>query len=162
MYNNPYTNYYNPQPSIDRINTQMAELEKMKQQLQQQTQPQMPTNLTQNFQLAPNNREIIRYAGSMEEVERDMVIGDTPFFSKDMSIVWIKTTNGNIKTYELNEIIPKDNKDLQIEYLQAQIKELKKGMTKDESNANVDESVTKSVEGEKSSNVSTVRTTKKK
>ena len=90
---------------------------------------------------------MIRYATSMEEVQRDMVIGDTPYFSKDMSVVWIKNTKGEIKTYELNEIIPKDEKDLKIEYLQAQIEELKKGMKKNESNTNIIESDTDTVEG---------------
>ena len=146
MYN-PYMQNYNAQANIDRINSQMAELEKMKQQIQQPVQPPMPTNLTQNFQIAPTNRDVIRYASSMEEVQRDMVIGDTPYFSKDMSVVWIKNTKGEIKTYELNEIIPKDEKDLKIEYLQAQIEELKKGMKKNESNANIIESDTDTVEG---------------
>ena len=85
----------------------------MKQQIPQQPIPQA-TNLTQNFQLAPTNREVIKYASSMEEVQKDMVIGDTPYFSKDMSVVWVKNTKGEIKTYELNEIVPKDEKDLQI------------------------------------------------
>lgn len=114
---------YNPQISIDRINTQIAELEKMKQSIPQQSM--QPTNLTQNFQIAPTNREVIKYANSIEEVQRDMVIGDTPYFSKDMSVVWIKNTKNEIKTYELKEIIPLDEKDLQIQYLQTQIEELK-------------------------------------
>ena len=145
MYGYPSVNsYYNRQETVDRINAQQNELERMKQQLQQ---PQQPTNLTQNFQIAPQNHDVIRYAASMDEVQRDMVIGDTPYFSKDMSVVWIKNTKGEIKTYELNEIIPKDEKDLKIEYLQAQIEELKKGMKKNESNANIIESDTDSVEG---------------
>ena len=131
--NNPYINNYNPQPSLDRINGQIAELEKMKQQIQQPPQqPQIPANLTQNFQIAPTNNNVIKYANSLEEVERNVVIGDTPFFSNDMSVVWIKNTKNEIKTYELNEIIPKDEKDLTIEYLQAQIEELKKGMIANE------------------------------
>ena len=137
MFNNPYNNVYNPQPSIDRINAQMNELERIKQQLQQPI-PQ-PANVTQNFQLAPTNRDVIKYANSIEEVQRDLVIGDTPYFSKDMSVVWIKNSKGDIKTYELSEIVPKDEKDLQIEYLQEQIEEMKKGMIINESNANVDE-----------------------
>ena len=124
MYNNPYVSAYNPQSNIDRINKQMEELQKRKDQLQQPVQP-TPTNLTQNFQIAPTNREVIRYAGSIDEVQRDMVIGDTPYFSKDMSVVWIKNTKGEIKTYELNEIVPLDEKDMQIQYLQEQIEELK-------------------------------------
>ena len=125
MYNNPYYMGYNPQQTVDKINAQMAELERLKSQIQQPTQPAQPTNLTQNFQLAPTNRDVIKYASSLDEVQRDMVIGDTPFFSKDMSVVWIKNTKGDIKTYELNEIVPKDAKDMQIAYLQAQIEELK-------------------------------------
>ena len=159
MYNNSYLPY-NQQPTIDRINAQMAELEKLKQQMQQTVQ--QPTNLTQNFQIAPTNREVIRYASSMEEVQRDMVIGDTPYFSKDMSVVWIKNTKGDIKTYELTEIVPKDNKDLQIEYLQAQIKELRKEMEKYESDDDIDEPTSKSIKSEESSNVSTISKSSKK
>ena len=133
MFGNPY-NVYNPQASLDRINNQIAELEKMKTQIPMQ----QPTNLTQNFQIAPTNN-VIKHAESMEEVQKNMVIGDTPFFSNDMSIVWIKSTNGEIKSYELKEIIQKDEKDIQIEYLQAQIEELKKEVKKDESNTDVNE-----------------------
>jgi hypothetical protein len=133
MFNNPYiASAYNPQSSLDRINDQINQLEAMKKQIQQQPIPQ-PTNLTQNFQLAPTtNKEVIRYANSLEEVQRDVVIGETPYFSKDMSVVWIKNAQNQIKTYELNEIMPKDEKDLQIELLQAQLDELKKGMNNNE------------------------------
>lgn len=116
-----FTNY---QPNIDRINNQIAELEKMKQQLQQ------PPAINQTFQLAA--RETIRYANSLDEVQREMVVGDTPYFSKDMSVVWIKNSKGDIKTYELSEIVPKDDKDLQIEFLQTQIEELRKEMRRND------------------------------
>lgn len=127
MYNNPFNNVYMPQMNIDRIDTQIAELQRMKEQMKQPIQ--QPTNLTQNFQLAPVNREVIRYANSIEDVQKDAVIGETPYFSKDMSVVWIKNIKGDIKAYELKEIIEKDEKDLKIEFLQAQIEEMKKGMT---------------------------------
>ena len=147
MYNNPYLNAYNPQVSIDKLNEQINNLEKMKSQLQQ-PQPQ-PTNLTQNFQLAPQNRDVIKYASSIDEVQRDMVIGDTPYFSKDMSVVWVKNTKGEIKTYELTEIIPKDEKDLQIELLQTQINQLRKEMMNNErtiSNVNPEQNTTDTTE----------------
>ena len=134
MYGN---SYYNNQVNLDRINNQINELEKIRNQLQQPI-PQ-PTNLTQNFQLTPNVNPL-KYATSMNEVKRENVNSDTPFFSKDMSVVWIKNTKGDIKTYELTEIIPKDEKDLKIEYLQLQIEQMKKGMMKDESNSNIVES----------------------
>lgn len=156
MFNNPYMNSYNPQMTIDKINEQMNELNRMKQQLQQ---PQQPTNLTQNFQIAPTNREVIRYANSMEEVQRDMVIGDTPYFSKDMSVVWIKNTKGDIKTYELTEIIAKDDKDIQIEMLQAQINEMKGMINNAKSN---DEFIDEPTTSKKSSNVQYDRPSKKK
>jgi len=128
MFNNPYMpNAYNPQTTIDKLNEQINNLERMKAQMQQ---PVQPTNLTQNFQIAPTNREVIRYATSLEEVQRDMVVGDTPYFSKDMSVVWIKNAKGEIKTYELSEIIPKDEKDLQIELLQSQVNKLQKEVNK--------------------------------
>lgn len=130
----PYFNVYNPQPSLDRINDQINQLENMKKQLQQPI-PQ-PTNLTQNFQLAPNNNTI-KYAESIDEVQKSIVIGETPYFSHDMSIVWVKNTQGNINTYELKEIVAKDEKDLTIEYLQNQLEELK-GMIKNESDVTND------------------------
>lgn len=154
MFNNPY---YNPQASLDRINNQIAELEKMKQQIPQQLQ--QPTNLTQNFQIAPQTQNGIRYANSIDEVKKEMIISDTPFFSKDMSVLWIKNIKGEIKAYTLAEIVEKDEKDLQIEFLQAQIEELKKGMSTYESS---DEHVDESVESKESSSTKTGRGTKKK
>lgn len=153
MYN--YMNPYNRQMELERINAQMAELEKLKAQMQQPIQQP----ITQNFQIAPTNRETIRYANNIEEVNKDMVTGDTPYFSKDMSVVWIKNAKGEIKTYELTEIIPRDNKDIQIEYLKSQITELKKGMKKYESND--DEFIDGTVEDEESSSPKTTRRSKK-
>ena len=148
MFNNPYiSNIYNQQMTIDKLNEEINKLERMKAQMQQPVQ--QPTNLTQNFQIAPTNRDVIKYANSLEEVQRDMVIGDTPYFSKDMSVVWIKNTKGEIKTYELNEIVPKDEKDLQIELLQSQVNKLTKEVNKYEqytSNANKPEVPTNTTE----------------
>lgn len=139
MYSNPYGNIYNPQANIDRINNQITELEKMRQQLQQPPQQQMPTNLTQNFQLAPTHQGGMRYANTIDDVGKEVVYADMPFFSKDMSVVWIKNNKGEIKTYELEEIFPLDSKDMQIQYLQSQIEELK-GMIKNDANVTNDAS----------------------
>lgn len=128
MYNNPYVMNYNQQPNIDRIDAQINDLKRLKEQMQK---PIQPTNLTQNFQLAPT-RENMKYANSIDDVQKDVITGDTPYFSRDLSILWIKNTKGEIKTFELNEIVPRDEKDLQIELLQAQIDELKKGMVNHE------------------------------
>lgn len=151
-----FSNIYNPQASLDRINNQIAELERMKAQLPQAVQPNQP--ITQNFQLAPNNSTPIRYANSIDDVQKDIVIGDTPYFSRDLSVLWIKNTKGDIRSYSLTEIIQKDEKDLMIESLQAQLNELK-GMIRNESSyANVDEPS----ESKESSDVPTDRKSKKK
>lgn len=159
MFNGGLNGVFNQQQNIDRINDQIKQLENIRSQMQQ---PMQPTNLTQNFQLAPNNRDVIKFAGSMEEVQRDMVVGDTPYFAKDMSVVWIKNTKGEIKTYELNEIIPKDEKDLKIEYLQAQIEELRKGMKNDERTTVISESDTTTSEDEEPASIPTTSKSNKK
>jgi len=133
MYNNPYMNYqqnYNQQSMNDRIDNQIAQLQQMKEQMKHQ----QPTNINQTFQLAPQQSGM-RYANSLDDVNKEMVYADTPFFSKDMSVVWVKDNKNEIRTYELNEIVPLDEKDLKIQYLQSQIEELK-GMMKNESNTN--------------------------
>lgn len=163
MYQNPYMNNYtnfNQQSMNERIDNQIAQLQQMKEQMKNNQQQPIPTNLTQNFQIAPTNHEIIKYADSIEEVKRNMVIGDTPYFSKNMSIVWIKNTKGEIKTYELNEIIPKDERDLLIESLQMQVAELRKEI-KDNAKSinNYDD---ESIKNETTSNVSVNRASTKK
>lgn len=173
MYNNPYNiNAYNPQANIDRINNQITELENMKKQINQQ--PMQPTNLTQNFQLAPTNQSSMRFANSIEDVKKSVILGDTPFFSNDMSVLWVKNNKGEIKSYELNEIIPKDEKDMQIELLMSQIQELKGMIQNERVNANVveseistnttanDESVGSTTKTSKSTSLSRVSTSKKK
>ncbi len=149
MFNNPFM--YNQQTNIDRLNEQINNLEKMKAQLQNPP-------ITQNFQLAPNY-EPIKYANSMDDVAKASVVNDTPFFSKDMSVLWIKNAKGEIKTYELCEIIPRDDKDLKIEMLQAQINEMK-GMI--ENAKSVNEYVDDTIKNAKSSNVSNDTTSTKK
>lgn len=122
--------FYNPQLTVDRIDAQIAELNKLKTQVPS-VQP-----ITQNFQLAPQN--VMRYANNIEEVNKEYVTGDTPFFTKDLSVLWIKSQNGSVRSYELKEIIEKDEKDLQIEFLQAQINEMRE---KYEFNGNTNEPV---------------------
>lgn len=149
-------NNYNSQLSIERIDKQIADLERIKNQLQHPT----PTNLTQNFQISPTNRDYMRYANSIDEVQKEVVYGTTPFFSKDMSVLWVKNAPNSIKTYELKEIIKKDEKDVKIELLMAQIDELKKGMSEIAKSNNDD--VDESVESEKSSTTTDGRKSKSK
>lgn len=177
MFNNPYMQQrgINQQNMYEQIDNQINQLNHMKEQIKNNNQQQPAIN--QTFQLAPNNNHTMRYANTIEDVNRETVYFDTPFFSKDMSVLWLKGVNGNIKTYELNEIIPKDAKDLQIEFLQSQIEELKGMIRNESSNANVsnddaeqnttnttadDESVGATIKEGKSTNVQKVSRSKTK
>ena len=98
MYNNPYMYNYNNlnQQSInDRIDNQIAQLQQMKEQMKSANQP---TNINQTFQIAPTNHETIKYVENIDEVQREAVVGLTPYFSKNMSVVWLKSPKGDIKT----------------------------------------------------------------
>jgi phosphoribosylaminoimidazole carboxylase (NCAIR synthetase) len=89
-----------------------------------------------------------------------MIIGETPYFSKDMSVVWIKNVKGEIKTYELTEIVPKDDKDILIESLQMQIEDLRKEIKENAKPINDD--VNESNKNEESTSVPVHRTSTKK
>lgn len=155
MYNNPYYNY-NPQMTADRIDSQIAELQKLKTQI-----PQLQNNqpaINQTFQLAPNSQGGMKYVNSIEEVNKEMIFTDTPFFSKDFSVMWIKKTDGSVKSYEIKEIIKKDSKDLQIEFLMAQIEDLKEKVNAKPNYTDVDEPT----ESKEPTNVSNGKSSKAK
>ena len=133
MYGNAY--YMNTQNSIDRIDGQIKELEAMRSQLQRVSQPA----INQTFQLAPNIPNGIKYVNSVDDVRKELVFNDSIFLNKDFNMLWLKNAKGEIKTYELKEIIEKDEKDLIIEALQNQINEMK-GRDKDEQPSNTDTS----------------------
>lgn len=150
MYNNAF---YNPQVSLDRINAQISELEKMRNQVQQIPNQMQQPSINQTFQLTPNNQNSIKYVNSVEEVQKELVFADSVFLNKDMNVMWLKNAKGEIKAYGLTEIIEKDQKDLIIEDLMAQIQELK-GVNNECDRTNV--------ENEKPTNVQPIRTNKKK
>ena len=129
MYNNPYANIN----LNERIDNEIEKLKQMKANMQQ------PTPITQNFQLAPTHSGI-KYANTIDDVKKEVVYFDTPFFSKDLSVLWVKNSKGEIKAYELKEIVQKDEKDIQIEYLMGEIDKLK-GMIENEHNANANREV---------------------
>lgn len=136
MYGNyGYNPYYNQQTNLDRINNQIKELESMKTQYQNMQPQQVPTNLTQNFQLAPNNTGI-KYVNNIEEVKKELVFTDTLFPNKEYTLLFVKNAKGEIKTFELKEIIEKDEKDLKIDELMAKIDMLEKEKINNESSTN--------------------------
>lgn len=103
----------------DRIDNQMRQI---------QQQSIQPTPITQNFQIAPTNNNL-KFVNSIDDVQKDIVIADTYFISNDFNNMWLKNTNGNVRTFAIQEIKPKDEKDIMIENLQKQIDELKGGST---------------------------------
>ena len=149
------------QDELNMVNNQIARLEQMRNQLSQPIQ--QPPAINQTFQLAPTPQSTLRFANTIDDVMKENVFGDTPYFSKDMSIMWIKNNKNEIKTYELSEIIPKDEKDILIDSLQSQINEMSKQIKEMNENAksnstNVDESI----KDEESTSVPICRTSTKK
>ena len=167
MYNNPYMTNYNPnimqQNLNDKIDSEIAKLQQMKNH--NTNQPA----INQTFQLAPNSNGI-KFVNSIEDVQKEFAINETPFINKDYTTLWIKNAKGEIRIFELNEVIPKDEKDLLIDKLQSQIDDLSnqiKEMNYVKSNdENGDECksepIIEPVENTKSSNVSSDRTSKSK
>lgn len=115
----------------DKIDRQMQQIQMQQQQTQQM---QQPTNLTQNFQLAPNNTSNndleSKYANNIEEVKNTLVIKTGIFATKDFSTIWIKDVTGKIRTFKTEEIIEMDEKDKEIYMLKRQVEELKRNFIK--------------------------------
>ena len=117
----------------DRIDRQMQQVQQMN---QNQMQPPVQQPITQNFQLAPNpsNNELeSKYVNNIDEVKGIFVMKTGVFLNKDLNTLWIKSTNGDIRTFELNEVIEQDPKDTEILMLKKQIEEMKE-MIANESN----------------------------
>lgn len=146
MYNyNPYNsqlsqgyNSYNQNNYLTELQQMRDKIDKQIQQSQQaqqiQQQPQMmpnstPTNLTQNFQLAPqqnNNSELeSRYADNIDEVKNTFVMKTAIFATRDFSTVWLKDVSGNIRTFKTEEVFEIDEKDIEIQNLKRELEEMK-------------------------------------
>lgn len=150
---------YSSQIYIQDLQNMRDRIDKQLQQINSQTQQQTP--ITQNFQLAPSTTQSgIRFVGNVDDVNKELVYSDTAFFSKDMSIVWVKNVKGEVKTYSLEEIIQKDEKDMMIESLQLQINELKKGMINNAKPSIIDDD--EPTKNEKPATISNRRTSTKK
>ena len=121
MYGNSNQYYMqNLQDMRNRIDKQMQDI----QQAQNQQQAQMPTNLTQNFQLAPTQNQSEfdgKYANDISEVKNTLVLKNTFFVNKDMNRMWLKSVSGEVKTFELTEIVDLDPKDKEIAELKHQV-----------------------------------------
>lgn len=128
----------------DKIDRQMQQVQQINQN-QMQQQP-TPTNLTQNFQLAPNsnNNELeSKYVNNIDEVKGIFVMKTGVFVNKDFTSMWVKTIDGNIKTYELNEVIQQDPKDVEINNLKLELQKMREMINYDNEsdvdNSNINE-----------------------
>lgn len=136
--NNQYymQNMQDLQNMKERIDKQMQQMQQLNQnQMQQQ---QQPAPITQNFQLAPNpnNNELeSKYVNNIDEVKGIFVMKTGVFLNKELNTLWIKNTNGNIRTFELNELVEIDPKDREIAILKQELEKMKE-MISNESNGN--------------------------
>lgn len=116
MFNSPYMTA--DQNYLNVLDREKERIDKMRENYINR-QP----SINQTFQLAPNG--VIKYVNSFEDVQKELTIVDTPFISNDFSTLWIKSPKGEIRTFAIQEIKPKDEKDLIIEKLQLELQELK-------------------------------------
>ena len=143
-YQNWYGNngqYYmqNLQDMRDRIDNQM------KQYQQQQMQQPVAQPITQNFQLAPqptNNEIQAKYVNNIDDVKNTFVMTTGLFVNKEINTLWFKNVNGDIRTFNLQEIIEQDERDLEIQRLRNEIENMKGMIANESNNSNVDGEVT--------------------
>lgn len=125
--NNQYymQNMQDLQNMREKIDRQMQQMQQFNQnQIQQQPIPQ----INQSFQLAPNpsNNELeSKYVNNIDEVRGIFVTKTGVFLNKELNTLWIKNTNGDIRTFKLEEIIEIDERDKEILMLRKQIEEMK-------------------------------------
>lgn len=152
--------YYNQQAYQQDLQNIIQNAQTRLNQLNNQPTPQQQVPITQNFQLAPTqNNNGIRFVNSLDDVKKELVFNDTMFVNKEYTQLWVKSVAGEIKTYELKEIIELDEKDRKIADLMAKIDILEKEkiINAKYDNANVNESTTT----KKSTNVSNDKSSNK-
>lgn len=159
MYGNPY---FNQQAYQQDLINMRDRLDKQIQQAQaQQMNNNQPPAINQTFQLSPNQSNHIKYAETEEDVSKELVFADTLFVNRAYSKMWLKNASGEIKEYELKEVIKKDKKDLQIASLMAKIEELEKEMKKNEYASNDNANVNVTTSSKKSTNGTNDKPSKK-
>lgn len=144
--NNPYY-MQDLQNMRDRIDSQLKSLQ------------QQPQAITQNFQIAPSNTSELegRYANSIDEVKNTFVVKAGLFVNKDLDTLWLKDTNGKIRTFEITEVVEIDDKDREIRDLKKKIEEMK-GMIENARECVV-ENVNEQITSEKPTRVQTNKRT---
>lgn len=120
---NPYIQEY--QAIKDRIDNNIRQMQQQQQQSNQFQQPLQP--ITQNFQLAPSQSNGLeaKFVNGIDEVKNTFVMRDGIFVNKDMTTLWTKNINGDIKTFTLSEVIEIDPKDAEITNLKNELENMK-------------------------------------
>lgn len=136
--NNQYymQNMQDLQNMKERIDKQMQQMQQFNQNQVQNQQP-IP-QINQSFQLAPNptNNELeSKYVNNIDEVKGIFVMKTGVFLNKELNTLWIKNTNGDIRTFELSELVEIDPKDREITMLKQELEKMKE-MISNESNGN--------------------------
>lgn len=180
MFNSPYipnySNGYNQQvnniPQTNNYDEYIKYLDKEKERVEKSKEQyinryqQQPTSINQTFQLAPNNTNGIKHINSIEDVEKELTLVETAFVTNDYTQLFIKNAKGEIRTFDMFEVIPKDEKDEIIEQLRNENKKLKGMIDSEPTNATNDEecdtTIDKSTKTKTTSNVSVSRTSKTK
>lgn len=170
-YMNPYINTYNQQPinNMQQINNydeylkylekEKERIEKSKEQYINRFQQQQPT-LNQTIQVTPTPSQSIglKHVKNINDVNSELVMFETPFVLDDYSTLFIKNTNGEVRTFAMEEIVPKDEKDKIIEQLRLENEELKGMISNESTNATNDEqsnaTIDKPTKAKTTSNVS--------
>lgn len=159
MFGNPY---YNQQAYQQDLMNMRERIDKQLQQAQISIQQPQQTPITQNFQLAPSqNQNGIKYVNTIDDVKKELVFVDTLFVNKEYTSLWVKNALGEIKTYELKEIIQIDEKDQKINELMAKIERLESEMKKNESTTNSNEYVDGAITITKSPSISNNKSSNK-
>lgn len=108
---------YNP-IDIQRIDRQIEDLQRIKANYQQMSQPAAPINNIINTQ----NQPIFEAKFTNENPSDVYVQNKTAFIDLKNGVLTIKETDGEMKQYGL--ILPKDEKDLKIENLERKLQEM--------------------------------------
>ena len=140
--NNQYymQNMQDLQNMKERIDKQMQQMQQFNQNQMQNQQPvlQPQPQIHQSFQLAPQSSfsEIqAKYVSDINDVKNTFVMSLGMFLNKEMTTLWLKNINGEIRTFSLNEIIEQDPKDIEINNLKKELERMKE-MISNESNVN--------------------------
>lgn len=115
---------------INQANSQL-------QQIKSQPAPVMPQQpqIHQSFQLAPqaSSTDIqAKYVTDINDVRNTFVANLGLFINKENNTLWIKNLNGDIRSFELKEIVEQDPKDIEIQELKRELQNMRLLIDKNE------------------------------